>query len=107
MPPELVDKIKQSENLAEGYGLSELLAAAELDMQWHMLSADAPLENPDDFEKKALARAHLDNHAIPPRYRSTYFSHIWSGGYSAGYYAYLWTECWMMMLISGSMSTAV
>jgi peptidyl-dipeptidase Dcp len=92
MPQELVEKIKRAKNFAEGYNLTELLAAAELDMQWHALTADAPLQNPDAFEKQALAKTHLDLAAVPPRYRSSYFSHIWASGYSAGYYAYLWTE---------------
>jgi peptidyl-dipeptidase Dcp len=92
MPDALVEKIKQAKNFAEGYDLTELLAAAELDMQWHALGADAPLQNPDDFEKQALATTHLDLPAVPPRYRSSYFSHIWASGYSAGYYAYLWTQ---------------
>jgi peptidyl-dipeptidase Dcp len=92
MPAEMFDKIQKSANAAEGYSLTELLEAAELDMQWHMLPADAPLQDPDEFEKQALERVHLDIHGVPPRYRSSYFSHIWSGGYSAGYYAYLWTQ---------------
>jgi peptidyl-dipeptidase Dcp len=92
MPAELVDKMKKAENFNEGYKLTELLAAAELDMQWHALPADAPLQNPDEFEKQALTKTHLNIRAVPPRYRSTYFSHIWGSGYSAGYYAYLWTE---------------
>jgi peptidyl-dipeptidase Dcp len=92
MPDALVEKIKQAKNFAEGYDLTELLAAAELDMQWHVLSADAPLQNADEFEKHALAKTHLDLQAVPPRYRSSYFSHIWASGYSAGYYAYLWTQ---------------
>ena len=92
MPAELVDKIKKAKNFAEGYALTEVLSAAELDMQWHVLSADAPVQNPDEFEKQALAKTHLDLHAVPPRYRSSYFSHIWDSGYSAGYYAYLWTQ---------------
>jgi peptidyl-dipeptidase Dcp len=92
MPEELVDKIKKAKNFSEGYALTELLAAAELDMQWHALPATAPLQDPDDFEKQALAKTHLDIAAVPPRYRSSYFSHIWASGYSAGYYAYLWTE---------------
>jgi peptidyl-dipeptidase Dcp len=92
MPGELVDKLKQSENVDEGYRLTEVLAAAELDMQWHLLAADAALQNPDEFETQALKRVHLDLHGVPPRYRSSYFSHIWGGGYSAGYYAYLWTQ---------------
>lgn len=92
MPAELVEKIKKAENFNEGYKLTELLAAAELDMQWHAIPADAPLQNPDVFEKQALTKTHLNIPAVPPRYRSTYFSHIWGSGYSAGYYAYLWTE---------------
>ncbi len=92
MPAQLVQKIKKSENFDEGYALTELLAAAELDMQWHTLPSSAPLQNPDEFEKEALAATHLDIGAVPPRYRSSYFSHIWNAGYSAGYYAYLWTQ---------------
>jgi peptidyl-dipeptidase Dcp len=92
MPGALVEKIKKAKNFAEGYALTELLAAAELDMQWHLLQAGLPLQDPDEFEKQALARTHLDLHAVPPRYRSSYFSHIWSAGYSAGYYAYLWSQ---------------
>jgi peptidyl-dipeptidase Dcp len=92
MPAELVDKIKKSEWSGEGYAITELLAAAELDMQWHTLPATAPLQNPDTFEQEALTRTHLDLRTVPPRYRSSYFSHIWAGGYSAGYYAYLWTQ---------------
>jgi peptidyl-dipeptidase Dcp len=92
MPGALVEKIKRAKNFDEGYGLTELLAAAELDMQWHALPASAPLQNTDEFEKQALEKTHLNIQAVPPRYRSSYFSHIWGGGYSAGYYAYLWTE---------------
>jgi peptidyl-dipeptidase Dcp len=92
MPRELVEKIQRAKDFAEGYNLTELLAAAELDMQWHALSADEPLQDPDAFEKQALAKTHLDLATVPPRYRSSYFSHIWASGYSAGYYAYLWTE---------------
>jgi peptidyl-dipeptidase Dcp len=92
MPAALVQKIKNAENFSEGYDLTELLAAAELDMQWHVLPASAPLQNPDEFEQQALQKTHLDIAAVPPRYRSSYFSHIWGGGYSAGYYAYLWTQ---------------
>jgi peptidyl-dipeptidase Dcp len=92
MPDALVAKIKEAKNFAEGYSLTETLAAAELDMQWHVLAADAPLQDPDAFEKKALAKVHMDLQAVPPRYRSSYFSHIWASGYSAGYYAYLWTQ---------------
>jgi peptidyl-dipeptidase Dcp len=92
MPDELVAKIKKAETFNEGYKLTELLAAAELDMQWHMLPASAPLQQPDAFEKQALQKTNLLVNAVPPRYRSSYFSHIWGGGYAAGYYAYLWTQ---------------
>jgi peptidyl-dipeptidase Dcp len=92
MPQELAAKIKKAETFNKGYAMTELLAAAELDMQWHFLSPTAPLQNPDEFEKQALEKTHLNVSYVPPRYRSTYFSHIWGGGYSAGYYAYLWTE---------------
>jgi peptidyl-dipeptidase Dcp len=92
MPPELAAKIKRAQNFNAGYRMTELLAAAELDMQWHMLPAGAPLQDPDAFQKEALTKTHLDLPAVPPRYRTTYFSHIWAGGYSAGYYAYLWTQ---------------
>jgi len=92
MPAELVAKLKKSSTFNEGYMLTEILAAAELDMQWHSLPSSAPLQNVDVFEKAALARTHLDLETVPPRYRSSYFLHIWANGYSAGYYAYLWTE---------------
>jgi peptidyl-dipeptidase Dcp len=95
MPVELFAKIKRSETFNQGYMLTELLAAAELDMQWHTLPASAPLQEPDAFQQQALEKTHLLINAVPPRYRSTYFSHIWTGGvggYSAGYYAYLWAE---------------
>ncbi len=92
MPRALVEKIKKSATFNQGYDLTELLAAADLDMQWHSLGADAPLQNPDSFEIMALDRTHLNLPQVPSRYRSSYFSHIWSGGYAAGYYAYLWTE---------------
>ena len=92
MPAELAAKIKKAATFNQGYALTELLAAAELDMQWHTLPASAPPQAPDAFEKAALEKTHLALSDVPPRYRSTYFSHIWGGGYAAGYYAYLWAE---------------
>jgi len=92
MPQALVDKIKKAATFNQGYALTELLAAADLDMQWHALSADKPLQDVDKFEKDALHKTHLDLPQVPTRYRSSYFLHIWSNGYAAGYYAYLWTE---------------
>ncbi|MGB9406297.1 MAG: peptidyl-dipeptidase Dcp [Terracidiphilus sp.] len=92
MPAELAAKIRKAETFNQGYMLTEILAAAELDMQWHTLGPDAPLENPDTFETSALTKTHLLLSTVPPRYRSSYFLHIWGNGYDAGYYAYLWCE---------------
>ncbi|MFY9646847.1 MAG: peptidyl-dipeptidase Dcp [Terriglobales bacterium] len=93
MPEELSARLKKSDTFNKGYDMTELVAAAELDMQWHLLPASAPLQNPDVFEKQALDKTHLNVSYVPPRYRSSYFAHIWGGdGYSAGYYAYLWTQ---------------
>ena len=92
MPEALVAKIKKAATFNQGYEFGELLAAAKLDMQWHELGADAPKQDVDEFEQKALASSGLDVADVPPRYRSSYFLHIWSNGYSAGYYAYIWTE---------------
>jgi peptidyl-dipeptidase Dcp len=94
MPAELAAKIRKAETFNQGYKVTEVVAAAELDMQWHILPASAPLQPPDMFEKGALEKMHLLLSAVPPRYRSSYFRHIWdaSEDYSAGYYAYLWAE---------------
>jgi len=92
MPPELVEKIKKSRTFNKGYDMTELVAAAELDMNWHVLPATAPLQKPDEFEKSVLEKDKLWISYVPPRYRSSYFSHIWGSGYAAGYYAYLWTQ---------------
>jgi peptidyl-dipeptidase Dcp len=92
IPQALVDKIKRAANFNQGYTMGELIAAAELDMQWHMLGADAPKQDVDAFEVKALKAGGVDYPDVPPRYRSSYFLHIWSNGYAAGYYAYPWTQ---------------
>jgi len=93
MPAQLAAKLRQAETFNQGYSITELLSAAELDMQWHLLPASTPIENPDTFEQAALERKKLDLPAVPPRYRSSYFSHIWSSdAYAAGYYAYLWSQ---------------
>jgi peptidyl-dipeptidase Dcp len=92
MPPELAAKIRKAKDFNQGYLLTELLAAAELDMQWHTLAPDAPLQNPDTFQTAALKKTNTFLPAVPPRYRSTYFMHIWGNGYAASYYAYLWCE---------------
>jgi peptidyl-dipeptidase Dcp len=92
MPEELAAKLKRAATFNQGYELTELLAAAELDMQWHTLPAGSAPTNTDEFEKAALERKSLALEAVPPRYRSSYFAHIFGGGYAAGYYAYLWSE---------------
>jgi peptidyl-dipeptidase Dcp len=94
MPTELAAKIRKAARFNQGYALTEVVAAAQLDMQWHTLPASAPLQQSDIFEKQALGKTHLLLNAVPPRYRSSYFRHIWDGSddYSAGYYAYLWAE---------------
>jgi peptidyl-dipeptidase Dcp len=92
MPSKLIAKIRKAKTFDQGFALTEYLAAALLDMAWHTLPAGAPLQETDAFEAEALQRYRVDLPAIPPRYRSSYFAHIWSNGYAAGYYAYLWCE---------------
>ena len=92
MPQALVDKMKKAGKFNSGYAMTELTAAALLDMNWHMLGADAPLQDADQFETAALKKDGIDLSYVPPRYRSSYFQHIWGNGYAAGYYAYLWTQ---------------
>jgi peptidyl-dipeptidase Dcp len=92
IPQALVDKIKAASKFNKGYEMGELIAAAELDMQWHSLAPSAPKQDVDAFETQALKAAGADFPNVPPRYRSSYFLHIWSNGYAAGYYAYLWTQ---------------
>lgn len=92
IPQALVDKITASNKFNQGFATTEYLAASLLDQRWHQLT---PAQIPSDaiaFEKTALKEAGVDFAPVPPRYRSTYFSHIFGGGYSAGYYAYLWSE---------------
>ena len=92
MPAALVARIKRAAHFNQGYAVGETLAAAELDMQWHMLPASAPKQSVDAFETAALKKVHMDLEQVPPRYRSSYFLHIWANGYQAGYYSYLWTQ---------------
>jgi peptidyl-dipeptidase Dcp len=91
IPQSLVDRIKAAETWGQGYALGELLAASELDMKWHTLPADAPKQDVDDFETRALKETGTDFPNVPTRYRSSYFLHIWANGYASGYYAYQWT----------------
>lgn len=92
IPDALVAKIKKAQSFNQGYSLTELVAASELDLKWHTLPASAPKQDVDAFEIEALKSSGMAVPEVPPRYRSSYFTHIWSLGYSAGYYAYQWAE---------------
>jgi peptidyl-dipeptidase Dcp len=92
MPAALVAKIKNSQTFNQGFAFTELLEASLLDFAWHTLAPGAMPSDVDSFETASLRRFNVAVPEIPPRYRSTYFSHIWDGGYSAGYYAYTWSE---------------
>ncbi|MEZ3161360.1 M3 family metallopeptidase [Microbacterium sp. BWT-B31] len=94
LPAEVVEKLHASEAFNQGFATSEYLAAAWLDQAWHSLTRDAAEGGIDvaAFEKYALADIGLDNPVVPTRYSSTYFAHVFSGGYSAGYYSYIWSE---------------
>ena len=94
MPTELLDKVLATETFNQGFATTEYLAASLLDQAWHQLNEDEVpgTDGVAAFEQAALERAGVALDAVPPRYRSTYFSHIWSSGYSAGYYSYIWSE---------------
>ena len=90
MPDALREKMLNATQFNKGYDMTELLSAALLDMNWHGIQE--PVEDVEAFEAAALKKEGLDLPAVPPRYRSSYFAHIFGGGYAAGYYAYLWTQ---------------
>jgi peptidyl-dipeptidase Dcp len=94
LPPQLLEKVLEAQKFNQGYATTEYLAAALLDQAWHQISAaQAPAaEGVAGFEAAALKASGLDYAPVPPRYHSGYFSHIFESGYSAGYYAYLWSE---------------
>jgi len=92
MPQELVEKIKKSATFNQGYAFSEFLEAAILDMEWHTLTTDNKVKDANAFEVEALTKNGAYLTQVPPRYRSSYFNHVWGGGYAAGYYAYCWAE---------------
>ena len=92
IPQELVDKITKSRTFNQGFDFGETVEAAKLDLDWHSLPVTAGRQDADAFEAKALAAGGFDAADVPPRYKSPYFLHIWSNGYSAGYYAYIWTQ---------------
>ncbi|BBS37577.1 peptidyl-dipeptidase Dcp [Enterobacter sp. LM3] len=90
MPEALRDNMLKATQFNKGYDMTELLSAALLDMNWH--SVRDAVDDVEAFEAAALKKEGLDLPAVPPRYRSSYFAHIFGGGYAAGYYAYLWTQ---------------
>ncbi|ATM91292.1 TPA: peptidyl-dipeptidase Dcp [Klebsiella aerogenes] len=92
MPDDLRDSMFRASTFNKGYDMSELLAAALLDMHWHSVTPQGLPQDVDAFEQQSLREEKMDLAAVPPRYRSSYFSHIFGGGYAAGYYAYLWTQ---------------
>jgi oligopeptidase A len=92
MPDALREKMLSATQFNKGYDMTELLSAALLDMNWHSITAAEAPGDIDAFETAALENEQLHIPAVPPRYRSSYFAHIFGGGYAAGYYAYLWTQ---------------
>jgi peptidyl-dipeptidase Dcp len=92
IPQKLIAKIKNASTFNQGYSLTEVLAASNLDMLWHTISTETKINDINDFENELLESVNLLMKEVPTRYRSTYFSHIFGGGYGAGYYSYLWTE---------------
>ena len=92
IPQDLIQKVLAARTFNQGYEVGEVLEAARLDLDWHSLPATAGLQDVDRFEADSLAHSGYDTADVPSRYRSSYFLHIWSNGYSAGYYAYPWTR---------------
>ena len=92
IPAELVEKIKKAANFNQGYMTTELVSAAMDDMEWHTVTNESQIKPILEFEKEVLAKNGFNLSTVPPRYHGPYFAHIWGGGYSAGYYAYIWSE---------------
>ena len=92
MPKELVEKIRKTKTFNQGFATMEYLEAALLDFGWHTLKEGWKPEKVDAFELQTLKKYRVDMPLVPPRYHTTYFAHIWGGGYAAGYYAYMWSE---------------
>ena len=92
IPAELLEKVIKSRSFNQGFDTLEYLSAALLDMEWHSISAGEKVNDVNEFEQKALEKHGVNIAAVPPRYKSTYFGHSMGGGYSAGYYAYMWSE---------------
>ncbi|AOW11328.1 M3 family metallopeptidase [Flavobacterium gilvum] len=111
IPQDLIDKIKKAETFNKGYDVTEILAASTIDMAWHGVEKESDFKPTLIFEKEVLKKYGLLVNEVPPRYHSPYFSHIFEGGYSAGYYAYTWSKTldynaydWMMA--NGGMTRA-
>lgn len=92
IPQTLVNKIKKAATFNEGYATTELVSAAMLDMDWHTVTSEGQISPALDFEKNSLSKNGFTLATVPPRYHTPYFAHIWGGGYSAGYYAYIWSQ---------------
>lgn len=92
LDPAIVERLRATETFNQGHATSEYLAAAWLDQAWHGVTSGAEIDDVAAFEAAALADIGLDEPAVPTRYSSTYFAHVFSGGYSAGYYSYIWSE---------------
>ncbi len=94
MPAELKEKMLKSISFHQAYALGENLAATCLDLAWHHLSSSEipTVDKADEFEVEALKKIGLYDEQVPPRYSTSYFNHVWGGGYAAGYYSYLWTD---------------
>ena len=106
MPAELVDKIKKARTFNQGFATGELVQAMLLDMAWHTLPPGEKQADVDAFETAALKRFNVDMPLIPPRYRTTYFAHIWGGGYTRATTPTCGARCSTTMRTPGSRSTA-
>ncbi|MGZ5211646.1 MAG: M3 family metallopeptidase [Kaistella sp.] len=111
MPQTLVDKIKKAGAFNQGYSTTELVSAATLDMNWHSVTDESQFKPALEFEKSVLAKYGFNLKEVPPRYHTPYFAHIWGGGYSAGYYAYMWSDllnadAWDWISTNGGMTRA-
>ena len=111
MPQALVEKIKKAASFNQGYSTTELVSAATLDMNWHSVTDESQFKPALEFEKEVLAKYGFNLKQVPPRYHTPYFAHIWGGGYSAGYYAYMWSDvlnadAWDWITNNGGMTRA-
>lgn len=92
MPQELIDKMRRALTFNNGFSTTEILASSVLDMAWHSITDKSQIKSAVEFETEALKKHGLYVPQVPPRYHSTFFAHIWGGGYGAGYYAYTWSD---------------